>query len=139
MADPLDHPVVHRKEPHLEGGIGEVREEGGEGDEEGDEPVGGGRGEGLGEEAEGGGGEVGGHGAVDEEEDVPEGDGAPDEEVLDEGEVRDRDRHLEVHHPHDARVHRRPQDVATRDLALPRERLQLKGLGAEEEDYHRAH
>lgn len=138
MAQPLDPVVVVREEPRLDDGVGEVGDEGGAGDEQGDHPVGRRGRQRLLEHHVVGGGEAGRDGAVHEEEDVPEGDAEPDAHVLHQGEVAHRDVHLQVDGPHDARVGGGAQRRHVHHLPAAAERLLLQRRRAQEEDDHRA-
>lgn len=134
----LDNVVRHRKELCLNRPVQEVRQQTQHDHEHRPEPKKWARPASLDEDLVGCRRKKRREGTVDEQERVPEGDAAPDYEMLHPREVVDRERHLAVDGPHDARVHVDPQHFVVDDAAVPTEGLVRGRAGGEEEDNDRA-
>lgn len=65
---------------------------------------------------------------------IPESYAPPDEEVLNPGEVMDRECYLAIYGPNYTSIHRRPEDLIVNNLTISPEGLIDHGIDGEEED-----
>lgn len=136
MPYPLYHFVIHGKEPHLYCWVREVWDECWDHDNQCHNPEGGWWSKSFNEDFVSISRNAGRHCTICQEEKVPESNGTPDENVLNQGEVIYSNSHLQVHNPNHTSVHCCSEYVPASSSSLLIKGLNFHCFCAEKENYY---